>query len=155
VRFVFVFVGALLQSSVCHFRPPAHALTPVSGAFLAEDWGLISRIVKAMHERISVPVTCKIRVQEEGLDTTLRYAQMIRDSGCQVRCAARAHVCVCVCVLLSLSFSFSVKNFKEKGSIVYSPAHALTQMLTVHGRTIKQKGQLTGLADWSMIREVK
>lgn len=50
---------------------------------MAEDPGLISRLVRALHEHVAVPITCKIRVQET-LEKTLDYARMLRASGCQV-----------------------------------------------------------------------
>lgn len=80
------------------------------GAFLMEEWDLISRLVRTLHEGLDVPVTCKIRMFPER-EKTIEYAKMIEASGCQ--------------------------------------------MLTVHGRTIKQKGQLSGLADWETIKAVK
>lgn len=72
-------------------------------------------MVKTLHEGLSVPVTCKIRVfgDDSGNDKekTLQYAKMIQDNGCQ--------------------------------------------LLTVHGRTIKQKGTLTGMADWEIIKTIQ
>eukprot|EP00047_Mylnosiga_fluctuans_P015831 m.49615 g.49615 ORF g.49615 m.49615 type:complete len:609 (+) comp6139_c0_seq2:858-2684(+) len=80
------------------------------GAFLSDDWPLVSQLVRALHEHVSVPITCKIRMLDT-VERTVQYAQMIRDSGCQ--------------------------------------------MLTIHGRNLKQKGALTGIANWKVISAVK
>jgi tRNA-dihydrouridine synthase 1 len=53
------------------------------GAFLQEDWDLISRLISKLHEELSIPVTAKIRIQETKAKT-LDYAKMILAAGASI-----------------------------------------------------------------------
>ena len=44
------------------------------------------RLVRVLHEHLSVPVTCKIRVYPGDPHKTVQYAKMLIANGCQVRC---------------------------------------------------------------------
>ncbi|KAK0722873.1 dihydrouridine synthase-domain-containing protein [Lasiosphaeria miniovina] len=80
------------------------------GAFLQEDQDLIFRLINTLHEKLSIPVTAKIRMLETR-EATLEYAQNVLRAGASI--------------------------------------------LTVHGRLREQKGHLTGVADWDMIRYLR
>jgi tRNA-dihydrouridine synthase 1 len=53
------------------------------GAFLQEDWGLITRMIGRLHEELDVPVTAKMRVLETR-EKTLEYAKTILEAGASI-----------------------------------------------------------------------
>lgn len=80
------------------------------GSFLQEDQELIHKLIKTLHEGLSIPVTAKIRILETR-EATLAYAKNVLSAGASI--------------------------------------------LTVHGRRREQKGHITGVADWEMIRYLR
>ncbi|CAK8689301.1 tRNA-dihydrouridine(16/17) synthase [NAD(P)(+)]-like [Clavelina lepadiformis] len=53
------------------------------GAFLADNWPLVEKLVKVCHERLKIPVTCKIRIFSD-IQKTVDYAKMLERAGCQL-----------------------------------------------------------------------
>ncbi|KAJ2373697.1 tRNA dihydrouridine synthase [Coemansia sp. RSA 2607] len=53
------------------------------GSFLMEDWDLISRLIRKLHENLEIPVTAKIRVYED-VEKTVAYAKMVEAAGAQI-----------------------------------------------------------------------
>ncbi|RMZ73124.1 trna-dihydrouridine synthase 1 [Pyrenophora seminiperda CCB06] len=53
------------------------------GAFLQEDWHLISSMIRKLHEELDVPVTAKMRVLETA-ERTLAYAKTLLDAGASI-----------------------------------------------------------------------
>lgn len=50
------------------------------GSYLQDEWGLIYKLVSALKENLSIPVTVKIRVFPD-VEKTLKYAEMIQSAG--------------------------------------------------------------------------
>lgn len=53
------------------------------GAFLQEDWDLIARMIRKVHEELDVPITAKMRVLETK-EKTLEYAKTILNAGASI-----------------------------------------------------------------------
>jgi len=56
------------------------------GAFLYEEPQLVFDMVRMLHDYLDVPITCKIRVLDQGEEATIAYAKMLERAGCQLLC---------------------------------------------------------------------
>lgn len=53
------------------------------GAYLQDDWKLITNIVTTLSQNLSIPVVCKIRVFP-SIEKSVEYAKMIERAGCSL-----------------------------------------------------------------------
>lgn len=52
------------------------------GSFLMDDWPLVHRLIRNLHDNLKCPVTAKIRVYDDW-EKSLEYARMVLDAGAQ------------------------------------------------------------------------
>lgn len=52
------------------------------GAFLMDDWGLVERLIRKLHDNLKCAVTAKIRVYDDW-EKSLQYAKMVLNAGAQ------------------------------------------------------------------------
>ena len=52
------------------------------GSFLMEDWDLIHKLIRKLHDNLSILVTAKIRVYDD-YEKSLQYAKLVLDAGAQ------------------------------------------------------------------------
>eukprot|EP00730_Choanoeca_flexa_P006912 TRINITY_DN12248_c0_g1_i5.p2 TRINITY_DN12248_c0_g1~~TRINITY_DN12248_c0_g1_i5.p2 ORF type:complete len:328 (+),score=31.75 TRINITY_DN12248_c0_g1_i5:3253-4236(+) len=53
------------------------------GAFLQDEWELLTNIVKTMSKGLAIPVECKIRIHADA-ERSLAYAKMFEAAGCSL-----------------------------------------------------------------------
>lgn len=53
------------------------------GAYLQDDWELLTQIVSTLRRHLKVPVSCKIRIFED-VQKSVKYAQLLESAGCQL-----------------------------------------------------------------------
>jgi len=53
------------------------------GSFVAEDFTKVRALVEALHQHLSIPVSCKIRIFPT-VERTLEYARLLEAAGCQL-----------------------------------------------------------------------
>lgn len=52
------------------------------GSFLMDEWDLVHKLIRTLHDNLDIPVTAKIRVFPER-EKTLEYAKRVLDAGAQ------------------------------------------------------------------------
>ncbi|GAV52639.1 hypothetical protein ZYGR_0AG06300 [Zygosaccharomyces rouxii] len=52
------------------------------GSFLMDEWDLVHKLIRTLHENLDVPVTAKIRIFPEK-EKSLQYARTVLDAGAQ------------------------------------------------------------------------
>lgn len=102
------------------------------GSFLQDDWELIHELSRSLHSTFSTGST------HFGILTFCLVSTLHENLAVPVTAKFR--------IFPDLERTIAYAKMMEAAG---------AQILTCHGRTREMKGQMTGLADWEMIREVK
>jgi tRNA-dihydrouridine synthase 1 len=54
------------------------------GSFLLSQPDVVRSIVEALHNELDVPVSCKIRILDTGVDATIEFCRMLQAAGCSL-----------------------------------------------------------------------